>query len=119
MPDTAEGPGPRKSPWPAAATAGLVAMLLAAYWWLSCPETMTLFEWKYRNRVHEGMTLAEVESILGPGQRDEPGGAGEEEIGPGEAFRLVDTQSYYWRRGGMVIRIELRNGRVASKSFWP
>jgi hypothetical protein len=119
MPDTAEGRRPRKSPWPAAAAAaGLVVVLLAAYWCVSCPDTLTLFEWKYRYRVHEGMTLAEVESVLGPGK---PGGPrdGPDEIQPGEAFGLVDRQSYYWEWGGMEIWVAFRDGRVVSKSFRP
>jgi len=118
MPDTAEGRWPRKRAWQLAATAELVAMLLAAYWWLSCPDTLTLFEWKYRYRFHEGMTLAQVEPVLGPGK---PGGArdGPDEIQPGEAFGLADRQSYYGERGGMEIRVAFRDGRVVSKSFRP
>src|SRR5262245_6350040 len=47
---------------------------------LLCPASGTYFEWKYRYRIHEGMTLSEVEGVLGQGTqsmsprgpRDEP-----------------------------------------------
>lgn len=118
MSDTNDGRVPRKSPWPAAAAAGLVALLLAACWCVSCPDTLTLFEWKYRYRVHEGMSLAEVESVLGPGRPGKERRAGEEDVvRPGEMVRFVDRQSYYWQRGGMWIRVTFRGGRADSKSF--
>jgi hypothetical protein len=118
MQTTADDPRLKSNALRLAAAAGLLAMLLGGFWWVSCPDTLTYFEWKYRYRVHEGMTLAEVEAVLGPGQPDREDGEGDV-VRPGEAVRIVDTQTYSWHRGRMRIRVDFRGGRVASKGFTP
>jgi hypothetical protein len=50
---------------------GLLLACLALSWCAVCPRTQTAFEWEYRYRVQAGMTLADVENLLGPGRREE------------------------------------------------
>lgn len=91
-----------------------LVLLLTGIWFCGCcPETGTVFEWKYRYRIKVGMTLHEVESILGPGTEcSQPPQTADGPVIRGEKF-------YYWKHGnGSDIWIGLREGKVYDKWFW-
>ena len=93
---------------------GLLLVLLPCSWCVCCPETGTTFEWKYRYRVRNGMTLAEVEAVLGPGQQRE--GPPQTRDGP----VIQGDEFYYWYgENGKEIYIGFRGGKVCDKWFWP
>jgi hypothetical protein len=62
-------------------------------------------EWKYSYySIHRGMTLAEVETILGPGDPDGP---------------WVGADGWYnWYRGQIEIQIRFDGGRVSHKAVY-
>ena len=95
---------------------GWLALLLPFVWigfcFLFCP-TGTLFEFNCRYRIHVGMTLEEVEHLLGPAE--------EEAFPPEEKDRgpVVEGDRYYcWDGRGGEFHIGIRNGRVSGKWFW-
>jgi hypothetical protein len=69
-----------------------------------CPWTSTQFEWDYRNRIREGMSLAEVEAVLGSGKRVPSGISqwhGRYQDGSGRWKHITiegDTEFYSWRQ---------------------
>jgi hypothetical protein len=98
----------------------LASCLLLVFMPLSCcvvsPRTATVFEWKYRYRVKAGMTLAELEAVLGPGQPEEaPPGTPDWK---GGSVPLVRGDEFYvWEHGGLEIWVGLRGGKVCDKWF--
>src|SRR5581483_8816321 len=91
--------------------AALAALALAGWLWLFWPWAHTLFE--FHCRLRAGMTLAEVEAVLGEGERElaPPG------VGDGGSIRpAVQGDTFYrWERGGNEIWLGLRGGRVVDK----
>lgn len=93
----------RKIGWLAAAA---LAVVLAG-----CEQTLT--EENYA-RIEAGMTLSEVESIFGPGDRQDSGGLSISSAGvPGSTSNEGSAvQSYLWSEDGREIVITFREGKV-------
>ena len=93
-----------------------VLLVLVPIWFCGCcPQSGTVFEWKYHYRIHTGMTLSEVERVLGPGAKQDspPGTPDSRGIRP-----LVEGDQYYvWEQDGLEIRIGFKEGRVYGKYF--
>jgi hypothetical protein len=97
----------------------LLSVTLAVSFVRLCPLGRTL--WNYHVRIHHGMSLSEVESILGPGVQ---------EVSPPD-LRLPDGQIRPALRGetfrfylgaGMAIWVGFREGKVCDKwleETWP
>jgi hypothetical protein len=94
----------------------LCCCVIPVSWFAMCPATLTVFEWKYHYRIKVGMTLAEEESVLGPGTRDDcPPGQQDDKEGTVPIAR--GDQIYVWEQDGLEIWVGLRDGKVCSKSF--
>jgi hypothetical protein len=81
-----------------------------------CPRTATVYEWKYRYRVKAGMTLAELEAILGPGQPEEAP-PGRPDWKGGTVPLLRGDEFYVWEHDWLEIWVGLRGGKVCDKWF--
>lgn len=90
----------------------LPAALLAATLLLaSCEKKLTQDN---VNLVTTGMTLAQVEEILGPGEDNTPSGTGIDASGIMSADTTKgDVKTYYWRDGNAEVTVELTNGKVS------
>lgn len=100
----------------------VVAVVGQAYlaWWFLKPG---VFSHANYARIHEGMSLADVETLLG-----EPGRAVEERylpfvvdrsVEPRKLKPVISGQEYYqWDEGARYIIISLRDGVVAEKYYW-
>jgi hypothetical protein len=89
--------------------------------WSYCCPTGTAFEFNCRYRIKEGMTLDEVEAILGPGTEVPSSPVVRCRGSDGQVtFRCVveGKRLFYWERDGGAFHIGLEGGRVCSKSFW-
>jgi hypothetical protein len=96
----------------------IVFFLLAPIWLWDCgclrsrPDRFAFdvcrceyLKWKHGyDHVEDGMTLAEVEAIFGPGDPDGPW--------------VAPDGWYTWDRDEIEIQIEIRNGRVSGKSIY-
>jgi hypothetical protein len=74
------------------------------------------------DKIKEGMTLGDVEQVLGKGTKDE-GGDGSNVAGQfGVAIQPVATagaggaETWIWEGGGNTIRVIFREGKVVAKS---
>ncbi len=95
----------------------LVLVLLPFSFWVCCPTTGSLFEWKYRYRVRVGMTVGEVEAILGRGERQE--WVGWTPDGEGGMVPFVRGDEFLlWEEDGLEIWTGIRDGKVCDKQFW-
>src|SRR5262249_7500858 len=118
----------RKGALASLAALAVLAVLGAWMWYREdgkrypdCPWTGTKFEWDYRYRVHDGMTLEEVEAVLGEGKY-RPNGMREYRgtWGDGNWREIVvegDTEFYVCSRGPMKIWVGFRDGKVVHKWF--
>jgi hypothetical protein len=92
--------------------------LVAAFSWVSCcPNTWSVFEWRYRYRVRVGMTLGEAEAVLGPATKQ----ASPPTLQPDKPA-VQGSEFYFWSEpgaviGGAVIWVGLRDGRICDKWF--
>lgn len=94
----------------------LAVVVVAAVWWYYRPGTFSYANYK---RIHPGMSLAQVEELLG---------------GPGESIQsqrlplmvdsnvpkpVVSGEEYFlWKGGGSFIVISLSGGVVAEGNYW-
>jgi hypothetical protein len=72
------------------------------------------FEFTCKSRIHVGMALAEVKSILGPGKEcswPPFGGPGNRPLVQGERF-------FMWHNKSTKFFIGLRDGKVCDTWFW-
>jgi len=107
--------------WFAAGLAVLVTLAVVSAGWLWFGRAGSFSRWNYE-RIHPGMSLAEVEQLLG-----EPGESVEEQYVPHVVDRSVEPrrekpvirgeQYFQWRKGSLCIIIGLEDGVVAEKYF--
>jgi hypothetical protein len=95
---------------------GLLLLCLPLSCCVCCPQTGTRFEWKYRYRVRVGMTLDEVEAVLGPGRKEE-GPPGTPDYKGGSVPLVRGEEFYVWERDGLEIWVGLEDGKVCDKYF--
>jgi len=68
------------------------------------------------DQVNVGMTLGEVEKLLGSGTLDaQPAGVNISSGGVGDVSRASKEQTYTWRDGSSEIIISFADGKVAQK----
>jgi hypothetical protein len=93
--------------------AGGLTLLLAGVFGCIWIPTGTRYELTCKVRIHLGMTLTEVESILGPGKKCSwpPTEWGIGPVVKGEQF-------FVWEDRGMEFWVGLRDGRVCGTWFW-
>ncbi len=91
----------------------IAAVVLPALLLVACEKKVTLDNF---NSVNVGMTLSEVEMLLGAGTRQVVEGASISGAGVlgGAAQNSLDT--YTWREGTKEISVTLKDGKVISKS---
>jgi hypothetical protein len=70
------------------------------------------------DQIKDGMTLQQVEALLGPGTKEEGDGSGVAaqfgvDVPQAERSRAVET--YVWERGGKSITVYIVNGKVTNK----
>src|SRR5262245_8497153 len=99
-----------------AACLGLLVLPISCC--VCCHTTGSFFELKYRYRVKVGMTLAEVENILGPGERQESQ-PGMPDYKGGSIPVVQGDEFYVWKADDdLAIWVGLREGKVHDKWFW-
>jgi hypothetical protein len=102
--------------WRTTALCAVLGAWVWLWWW-----SPLAFELRFRHRVHEGMTLGEVEAVLGKGEFRESG-LTEFRGNPEDDRRVLvvkeDTEFYLWRRDGMEIWLGFLDGRVVHKFFY-
>ena len=70
------------------------------------------------DQIKEGMTLAEVEKILGKGTKEEGDGTGvaaQFGVAMPQAPTVGGGETYKWERGNNSITVTVRDGKVTSK----
>jgi hypothetical protein len=78
--------------------------------------TGTAFEWKFLFRIKSGMTLEEVEGILGPGIESQSPVLS---YGNGDLRTAVRGEHIFlWEKDAMKIWVGFEAGRVCNKWFW-
>src|SRR5262245_2834758 len=105
----------------AALAAALVAAAALGAWLWLCPWTATALEYRYRYRLRGGMTLGEVEAVLGEGEY-RPRGISQRrgQWGDGHWTEIVvegDTEFYLWKQGEMEVWVGFLDGRLVHKWF--
>ena len=100
---------------------GRILLLLAFCLGLSSCAPSKLTKANYE-KIQTGMTLQQVEELLGPGKKDESGdGSGvaaqfgvDVSAGAGPARKSGDT--YVWESGMTTITVDFQNGKVTGKN---
>jgi hypothetical protein len=90
-----------------AACAGAALLALAACGGAVTPESY--------DQIHAGMTLEEVERILGPGEDQSVSGVGISSAGMAGRSREDRTRTYLWKDGPRQIIVEIEQGKVVNK----
>jgi hypothetical protein len=103
--------------WSAGAVVAVAAIWTAYYSWRGPDGTVS-----YGNylRIRNGMTLDEVERILGPGKEiDQPPFIGDYSRPPGQYARAaVEGDEFYrWQAGYDSVTIGFRSGKVCDKYY--
>jgi hypothetical protein len=93
------------------AVVGLLALSAALVVYVTCP-TGSGFEFACHFRVSGGMTLGEVESVLGPG-KEEPWPPCEKDTGA----VVTGDRYFYWEQDGMEFWVGLKGGHVSGTWF--
>jgi hypothetical protein len=102
-----------------ARTGAAVAVLMAAIAAIACAGKLTKANY---DKVVNGMSPAQVESILGPGTEQAssgitiPGTVTGTATGIGAPGTTVSTKVLVWRSGGRVITVTLLNDQVVAKT---
>ncbi|MEX2219631.1 MAG: hypothetical protein WD749_12830 [Phycisphaerales bacterium] len=94
--------------------AGLIALAAAALLAAGCESSVTQENY---DRVNLGMSLLEVQSVLGEGEQDTTGGF---TIGAGGTMGSSSSttsrrQGYTWKEGDRQILVEFMDGKVVTK----
>ena len=102
-----------------ARTGAAAAVLLAAIAAIACAGKLTKANY---DKVVNGMSPAQVETILGPGTEQAssgitiPGTATGTATGIGAPGTTVSTKVLVWRSGGKVITVTFLNDQVVAKT---
>jgi hypothetical protein len=101
-------------------TTGLgLALLLACLLAGGCANKVTKASF---DKITNGMTLKEVEAVLGKGEKEEGDGSGVAaqfgvDVGPGVNVQVGNKgiDRYVWESGDKTITVYLREGKVTAK----
>ncbi len=92
----------------------LPALLAALLLLVGCEEKVTLENYE---QIEKGMTLAQVEQILGEGRLEESSGTSLGTGGIPERSRDdVSNRTYVWEEDGKIITVKIIDDKVASKT---
>jgi hypothetical protein len=78
----------------------LAVLMFASF--LGCTSKVTPDNY---DRIKGGMTIAEVEALLGPGQEEKT------------PAHLPDAKALRWRNGDFTIKVEFRDGKVYGHEY--
>jgi len=90
-----------------------LAVILVAVVLVGCEEKLTVANY---DRIEEGMTLGQVEAILGSGEEQTSAGVGIDASGlPSGTRGSGDRRTILWEEGGKQIIVTLQDDVVAGK----
>ena len=92
--------------------AGAVLALVFVCTIAACGQSLTMEKYQ---QISTGMTLEQVEAILGKGEEQASSGVDMPDM-PGMSGGSMTSQTYAWQSGTRVVTISFMNGKVVAKA---